>query len=423
MTWGEFLAAHAWQLASLVVLLLCSGFFSGTETAVFSLSRGQLHHLRHGHGAGPLVARLMARPRRVLYTLLFGNMLVNVAFASISAALILDFQGRGAPAWTAPVASFAALLALILVGEVTPKMLAYATNERWALIAVGPFLLLQRAFSPVLWVLETAFVGPLVRMIAPHERHRPAVSADEMAAVLDLSAKRGIIDHDASSLLREIVSLADLRVGDIMVPRVDVVAYDVDAPREGLLDLIRRTHVRRIPVYEQDLDHVIGVIHAKRLLLSPAAPLRSLVVSVPFVPEHANVERLLHQLRLRRSQIAVVVDEYGGTAGVVLLRDALEEIVGELPGPGEDRGPAVEELPDGKYLIDADLAIHEWVDAFKIDLKGERISTVGGFVTSLLGRIAKEGDAVTYRNLRFTVATMRGRRIGKLRLELLEESR
>jgi magnesium and cobalt transporter len=244
-----------------------------------------------------------------------------------------------------------------------------------------------------------------------------------MAAVLDLSAKRGIIDHDASSLLREIVSLADLRVGDIMVPRVDVVAYDVDAPREGLLDLVRRTHLRRIPVYEKDLDHVVGVIHAKRLLLDAAAPLRSLVVSVPFVPEHANVERLLHQLRIRRSQIAVVVDEYGGTAGVVLLRDALEEIVGELPGPGEDRGAAVEELPDGKYLIDADLAIHEWVDAFKIDLKGERISTVGGFVTSLLGRIAKEGDAVTYRNLRFAVASMRGRRIGKLRLELLEESR
>ncbi len=421
MTPAAFLAAHAWQFLLLGALLVMSGSFSGTETAMFSLSRGQLHRLRHAHGAGPLVARLMANPHRVLYTLLLSNMLVNVAFTSISATIILGLERRGAPPWVAALASVAPLLMLMLLGEVTPKMLAYVTGERWSLVAAAPLAVLQRIVAPVLWLLENAFVWPLVRIIAPRERRLAAVTSDELAAVLDLSARRGLIDHDASSLLQEIVSLTGIRVADIMVPRVDVIAYDVDQPPAGMLAIIRRTRLRRIPVYEGNLDNVIGIVHAKRLLLNPGEPLRRLVTKVPYVPEAASVERVLLQLRTTQTQMAIVVDEYGGTAGLVLLRDVLEEIVGDIPDPGDvDRGPAVRELGPGQYLIDGNLAVHEWVEAFGFELKSERISTVGGFVTSLLARIPRAGDTAAYRNLRFTVETMRGRRIGKLRVQLQE---
>jgi len=196
----------------------------------------------------------------------------------------------------------------------------------------------------------------------------------------------------------------------------------VDAAPAGLLELFARTRLRRIPVYEGDVDHVLGLVHAKRLLFQPDGPLRDLVAETFFVPEAGNLERLLMQFRMKRSQTAIVVDEYGGTAGLVTMQDVLEEIVGDLPEP-EDIGqtPPVEKTGPRSYRIRGGLAIHDWADAFKMDLAGKRISTVGGFVTAQLGRIARVGDTAKYRNLRFTVESMRGSRIGKLLLELREE--
>ncbi|GAF81767.1 unnamed protein product, partial [marine sediment metagenome] len=170
------------------------------------------------------------------------------------------------------------------------------------------------------------------------------------------------------------------------------------------------------------IDNVLGVVHAKRLLLNPTQPLRELVTPVPFVPEAANIERTLLQLRARRDQMAIVVDEYGGVAGLVTLEDIIEEIVGDIEESQETpRGRPVRQTGPDEYILDGDLAVHEWLDAFKIDLSERRISTIGGFVISLLGRIPDVGDQTTYRNLRFTVEQMRGRRIRKLRLKLLEE--
>ena len=420
MTLAAFFAAHFGQLLGMVILLAASGFFSGTETALFSLTRGQLHRLRDSHGLGKLAANLMAQPNRTLNTLLLGNLLANVSYASLSASLVLGL-GVQSPL-PAPVVALAGLLVLILLGEVAPKMVAHALGEKWALPAAAPTALIGRLFSVPLWALEHLLIGPMTRIAAPRSAGKATIEADELASVLALSAKRGIISHDANALLQEVVELTDLRVADVMVPRVDMIAYDVDAPRAGLIDLFARTRLRRIPVYEGDIDHIAGLIQARRLLLQPEVPLRQLVVPAVFVPEAGNVERLLVQLRVRQVQTAIVVDEYGGTAGLVALQDVLEEIVGDIPEPGEAAdAPAVRQLQPGHYLLNADLAIHEWADAFEIDLAHRRISTVGGFVTAQLGRIARAGDEVTYRNLRFRVETMRRRRICTLRLDLLEE--
>ena len=420
--WGAFLAGHVGQMVLLAALLTMSAFFSGSETALFSLSPGQLYRLRRGGGGGRLTASLMARPHQILHSLLLGNLLVNVAYSGISAVLIIDLQRQTAlPGALLAALLLAPVLVLILVGEVLPKMLAMLVAERWAVAAAVPLTGLRKALHWVIFVLHRAIVGPLTQIIAPRPAAGAAISGEELGARLDLSAKRGILDSQANVLLQEIVELTDLRVCDIMVPRVDMICYDVDAPTAGLVRLLGRTKLRRVPVYERDVDHVIGVVHAKRVLLDPAARLRDIVVTVPFVPEAANLERVLTQLRARRSQMALVVDEYGGTAGLVTMEDILEEIVGDIPDRHEEgRGPAVEQVGPGRYVIDGDLPIHEWDDAFGMGLRGRRISSIGGFVTSLLGRIPAVGDAAAYRNLRFTVRSMRRRRIGRLELQLLE---
>ncbi len=421
MSWAEVLADSAWKLVLLAGLLVASAFFSGTETSLFSLSRLQLYRLRHGRRSGKIASKLMSRPRRVLNTLLLGNMLVNVAYTGIAAVMILDLRRAGLAGWAVAAASLGSLIVLILFGEVTPKMLAIAVGTRWVPPAAAALAVVERATAPVLYVLEKAIVGPLGRLVAPARPSAVDITAEELAALLDLSAKRGIIDRDVNALLQEIVALTDLNVADIMVPRVDMLAYDVDGPRQGLAKVFTETHLRKIPVYETDIDHVLGVIHAKRLLMDPQTPVRELVAEVPFVPEAGNVERLLLQFRVTGTQMAIVVDEYGGTAGLVTLEDVVEEIVGDIPDPHEAvAGPAVQRVGENEYLLNGNLAIHEWVDAFKIDLSGGRISTIGGFVTSLLGRIPRESDTVSYRNLRFTVEAMRRRRIEKLRLQLVE---
>ena len=421
--WAEFLARHLWRLMTMVALLAASSFFSGTETALFSLSRGQLQRLRHGSRAGQSAAALMNRPLDLLQGLLLGNMLVNVAYAGVAALITFDLLEADAPGGLAAVVFLAPLLVLILLGEVFPKMVAITYARRWAALAAAPATVFLRVAWPALWVLGRGLVQPLTRVLVSGRPQPSEITPEELAAVMALSAKRGAIGYDAHALLQEIIQLSDLRVSDIMVPRVDMVAYDIHDSPHGLAELFRRTHLRKIPVFDGDLDNVLGVIHAKRLLLHPDAPLRELVTQAPFVPEAASVERVLLQFRLTRTQMALVVDEYGGTAGLVTLEDVLEEVVGDIPDPHQRaRDTAVEDCGGGTYLLDGDLAIHEWADAFKMNLAGKRISTIGGFVTARIGRIPQVSDTVTYRNLRFTVIEMRRRRVGRLKLELLGET-
>lgn len=423
MSWAEYFLENWCRLAALAGLLVLSGFFSGTETALFNLTRGQLLRLGRRAGMGRQVASLMRRPRSLLQTLLLGNMTVNVAYSAISAVMVIALSRRGLPAPITAAVALVPVLALILAGEVTPKMLAYRLGERWALLAAMPTTIACRLLWPVVWLLEKALISPLCRLLAPQQQKHATMTNEELAALLDLSAKRGLIGPDANALLQEIMQLTDIKVADIMVPRVDVIAYDVDGPPAGIADLFAKTHLRKVPVYEGEIDKVLGVVHAKRMLLNPSQPLRQLVTPVAFVPEAANVERALLQLRARRDQMAIVVDEYGGVAGLVTLEDIVEQIVGDIEESQEaGRGRPVRRIGPNEYILDGDLAIHEWLDAFKIDLAERRISTIGGFVISLLGRIPSVGDQTTYQNLRFTVKQMRGRRIRELRLELLEES-
>ena len=218
----------------MLFLLLGSGFFSGSETALFSLSRSQLLRVGRRGKSGRMVTSLLAQPRKLLNTLLFGNMLINVCYMALSAIVILDFsdQTDASPLVSGLLGLFAVLL-LILLGEVTPKTVAYSIAERWALTISLPVALISRMLSPVLWILDFLLVSPLTRILAPHRGSGGRINTTEFRAMLNLSARRGVISRKIGSLLHEIVGLADLRINDIMVPRVDVVSYNIDKPAEG----------------------------------------------------------------------------------------------------------------------------------------------------------------------------------------------
>jgi len=412
---------YGWQLSSMLTLLAASGFFSGTETALFSLSRRDLHILNQSV-SGRTAAKLLDNPNSLLTVLLLSNMVVNVAFSAIAATLIIKVSDSGADAWIVAMVSLVPLLALILIGEVTPKMLAYSASRSWSRTAGIPVSLICRLLGPVITILDTIVISPLSRIISPTSPQNSDISSEELSALMEISTKRGSVPRDTGAMLQEIVELTDLKVCDIMVPRVDMITCDIGNEAEAVVELFGNTGLRKIPVHDGENARIIGVINARELLLNPQASLRQLLRPAMFIPELATLDKALVQFRVTKNQMAIAVDEYGSTAGLVTVEDIIEEIVGDIQDRHEiGQPPPVSKCGDDEYIVSGDLAIHDWAGAFGIEESvGRRIHTLGGLVTSLIGRIPRVGDSTRWKNLAMTVESVDGRRIGSIRLHLGE---
>jgi len=410
--------------ALLLLLLLLSASFSASETTLFSLSRAQIEQAAAStNRLRRLIPRVMAHPKQALMTVLVANTTANVLFFAISYVfshrLAADL-GR----WVTPVSGLASVLLVVLFAEVTPKVLAVRFAERLAPFAALAVRAVSYVAGPVNRVLDVLLVEPCARVFLGGATRRDtaqALSADELKALLELSRRRGEIDRVEDTFLREVIDLSATRVRDVMVPRVEVVAYDVNAPPEGLRELMRRTRRKKVPVYQGTIDHILGLVYAKMLFPSPVRRLKDVLMPVRFVPELATCEHLLHHFRQTKTQLVVAVDEYGGMAGLVTLEDVLEEIVGEISTP-EDELEQVEirALSEREYEVSGRLDVRYWAELFALPRQVERVATVGGLVAARLGRPAQVGDVVRLGNVELRVTSVQRRRVEWLRLRLLD---
>jgi len=404
------------RLVVMMILLAGSAFFSGSEIAFFNLTRRQLKQLNSSkHRVQKLLARLLRRPGQLLNCLLLGNMTVNVLFFAVSSVLVLRFK----PQWGVAAATGRALatfLVLLLLGEILPKSLAYGNSYSVALAATLPTFLCVKVFGPAAFVARVFILEPVLRLFLGHQRAPKAITLAEFRSLIDFSRRRGLITDDENKLLGEVVELGFLKVRHVMQPRVDMTACEVATPPAQVKEQMHGRHLIKMPVYVKDIDKVIGVVHLRQLLLKPGIPLDRLVQPVHFVPEQKTVESLLEFFRKTETDMAVVIDEYGGIAGSVRLEDIAEELFG-----GADVFDGVEpirQLGPFEYCLSGDLAIHDWADVFGIDLDETRLSTIGGLVTALLGKMPKTGDVAHLKNLRFTVEQVRKHRIETVVLSL-----
>ncbi len=415
-------------LLTLPPLLACSAFFSGCETALFSLSRHQRLQLsRSGHFGAASVVTLLGETRGLLITLLLGNMTVNVTYFVITTLLLIRFQEHArAGALTMGVLSVLPLVTLVLLGEVLPKMVAARCAPVLARWVALPLLLVHRVIGPLRAVVQALVITPLSRLIAPH---RPAaMSSSEFESLLELSQQKGVIDRDEEHLLQQVLELGHLKVRDLMRPRVDIIAFDLDQPTEGLIDLLRTRRVSRVPVYRGDLDHIQGVVFARQVLLKRprhSQELAPLVRQVYFVPELQRADRLLIHLRKTGATLAIAVDEFGGTSGLITIKDLVEHVVGRLTDRQEPVDtPRAELVAPGLWRVSAELPIHAWIEAMGLsDEHGglaslANVSTVGGLVMARLGRLPKVGDRVEIAGLSIEVQSMQQRRLDTLLLRV-----
>lgn len=404
------LIAHA---AGMLAALLFSAFFSGSETALFSLSPETVADYRKSDLTGAaLAARLLGHPRRLLATILLGNMLVNVGFYSLSTSLAVKAGQRyGASAGVA--LSVGSLLCVIVFGEVLPKNVAVVVPERLSTLVSLPLFAIQLALSPVSAALVR--VSDAVHRIVDRTIPRPPLcTPDEMRILLDMSQKAGALDPDAAEMIAEVLDLSDARVKQIMIPRVDMRCVEVRKGTSFALHVMRAEKRSYVAVYEDRVDNVLGLVRLRDAYFRAEEPLRTLVRKLPFLPETARLEAALREMRTKTAESAFVVDEYGALVGHVSIEQVVEEIVGEINDEYDRPEQLVRQIGPGRYMVSGDVSIRDWKDLFPVSLPDLPVDTVGGFVTASLGRVPRVGDRVSSAGLQFEV-----REVGRFRVRWL----
>ncbi len=417
------------QLTEFVVILVCfvlAGLASGTETALTSVGRLRVRYLaEEGSRSAGILQRLQRDPNRFLSTVLLVNTVALIVASSATTLLTDDlFHHWGVPQddvlWLALLVSLLLSVVLLLLAEVTPKTLAIRYAERVALAAAGPVDRMATFLSPVLWavtILSRALTGG-------RAAKAPYLTEDELITLLHVSEEQGVIEEQERDMIHGIIEAGDKSVREVMVPRTDMVALEDTATLQDIARIFKQHRHTRLPVYKGDLDHLIGLIHAKDLLLfytlssAPEFNIEKILRPILFTRETKKVDELLHEMRSKKVHMMVVVDEYGGTAGLVSLEDLLEEIVGEIR---DEYDQAEEEqlkiLSPTEALVDARYPMDELNSRLGLGIsESAEYDSVGGYVVASLGTIPAPGALMQGGRAKWKVEQAKGNRVEQVRL-------
>ncbi len=400
-------------------LLVLSALFSGAETALFGMSISERLRLRRTHPrAGAAVDRLLASPRALLVTVLLANMTINVLYFVLASVILLQADNP----WVGVAFNLAALAAIVLVGEVLAKLGAGSQRLRFCTAFAGLLLWVHRGVAPLRGVLEVVLVGPLTRLIRPAPPGPRPLTIEELSLLLELGTSEGAFDPDEERLLARVVEMGVVRVREIMTPRVELASIETDDSPAEILRIIGEHALTEIPVHTGRLDRgAIGFLDVKRYLGAGArAKVESFLKPAKYVPEQATLDRALAQLHAHGAGQALCVDEHGTVVGLIAIEDIVDSL---LEGPEADaRGTGMGEIRAvglGRFEVPGRLGVREWASLFggRID---PRVSTVGGLIVAMLGRIPHIGDSVSIGNVHLEVIEMAGARVQRAIVSLSE---
>jgi CBS domain containing-hemolysin-like protein len=349
-----------------------------------------------------------------------GNVTVNMFIFAISLGLFHRLAGD-LPLVGAVLGLMSPVL-VTLLGDILPKAAAIRLRRPFAL-AAGPIVrAIQLILAPVTFLLLHLLVAPLTRLLAGEHPPDEYVTTEELNDLIEISEQHRIIDADENAMLGEIIQLGELHVRDIMVPRVDVIAYDIHDSPSRLRQIIRKHRLTKIPVYDASIDRVIGVVRAKDVFLNPSREPGTLVRPVKFVPELITLTQLIEHFRRTQTQLAIVVNEYGEMAGLVAIEDIATQIVGDLTTEGQPGDqPAWTKLDDRRYRVSGSISVHDWAEQFNFRTVEESVNTLAGLIQARLGRLPVVGDRIQLGNLILTVESLVGRRVEWVLLELADD--
>jgi len=423
------LELNSWlQLALIIALLAASAFFSSIESAYFSLSRSVLNRL--GESTDPRARRvihLMQNPRLLLSSILTGNTIVNTTIAVISALWVVKMAAKLgiAPGLAIGIEIVLITLVILYFGELLPKLQALRNAEEWALNSARPVSAIVWLTFPIAWPLSK--LALILSHVFGVEQHKVlSMSEEEIRALVEVGHEHGVLEQEERQMIHSIFELGDTIVREVMVPRIDMTSVSSEATLQQILAIVAQHGHSRIPVYDKNIDNIIGIIHVKDLLLAAQDPdsfnLEKSVRKVYVVPEEKKVDDLLREFQKEQVHMAIVLDEYGGTAGLVTLEDIIEEIVGEIQDEYDKEQPLSAIVDDRTVIASGRLSIYDLNQVVGHELveESDAYDTVGGFVYSQLGVVPRRGDEFESNGYNFKVEELLGRRISRIKIQKSE---
>jgi len=407
------------------LFLSLSAYFMSSETAITAVSKVRLRQLENeGDERARKLNSLLKDSTRLLSTILLGNNIAQNALTAILTAVTLRWLSNLDlnPGWAIPISTIISTFLILIFAEVTPKSYAFQRAEKVALFTATPLSILHKLFSPVAIVMTT--VANLIlkvfglKLVNPE----PFVTEEEIKTLVDIGEEEGIIEEEEREIIEGVFEFSETLAREVMVPRVDIVALDVNSTFEEAIDTINMSGHSRIPIYEETIDNIVGILYAKDLLkyfgLKNPPPLKAIMRSPYYVPETKPIDELFREMRAQKIHMAIIIDEYGGTAGLVTIEDILEELVGEIMDEYDiNEESMVKEIAPDELIVDGRMNLEELNEMLGVNLPAEETDTIAGFVYDHISHIPKAGEEFEYDGVLIRVEEVRGRRITKLRIK------
>jgi putative hemolysin len=411
-------AADSWLLLAFLVFLALSAFFSSAEAAFISLPRLRIRYLVESRVKGAeRLAKLAEKPERFLAIVLLGNNLVNIAAATIGTIITVSVFGLP---WGPVIATIGVTVLVLVFGEVVPKTFAVHHAQRLSIVYAEPLRIIELCFYPFILALERIGLS-LTKIVSVSGEDKKLISEGEIRSAISVGKSEGVVEEEEAKILHQVLAFTDRPVSKIMVPRTEIAWVEQGTKLSDFLNLYTQDHYSRFPVYKDNTDNVVGILHAKDVLLkltdgpqSRNSYIDDLVRAAYFVPEGKRLGELLAEMRDGGHHAAIVVDEFGGIAGMVTLGQLTEEIVGDIHDELTDQEKDFIVTGDSTFQLDGGFRIEDANEELKLNLPSGDYETVAGFILRHLGRIPKQGEHFKYQNLKFVITEMRGMKIEKV---------
>ncbi len=413
------------QLAALVVLLILSAFFSSAETAFVSVNQIRMRSLAEdGDHKAKRVLKITSNSSKMLSAILIGNNLVNISASSLATTITLSLWGNKAVSITTGVLT----LLVLIFGEISPKTIATTYADRIA-PAYSPIVLaLMTVLTPVIFVINLLSHGVLTIIGFNPNKHKASITEDELRTIVDVSHEEGVIESDEREMINNVFDFGDSQAKDVMIPRIDMSCIDVNSTYDEIIEVFRQDKYTRLPVYEESVDNVIGIINVKDLLLCEdrqSFVVKDYLRKPYYTYEFKHISELMDELKKTSNNFTIVVDEYGSTVGMITLEDLLEEIVGEIRDEyDEDEEDAIVQISDTEYILSGTARLNDLEDIFNIpddEIDDEDYDSIGGLIIKYLERLPQKGDEVTLDRLRLVVEECDKNRINKVHAYIVEK--
>lgn len=411
----------SWQIILLVILVILSGFFSSAETAFTAANRLKLRHMaEEGSKSAKRALRLIENPSKLISALLIGNNIVNIFASSLATLVAIDLYGISATG----IATSILTIVIIIFGEITPKSFATQHAEKVSMMFSKPVGILMTLLTPFV-IIFYSISSWIIRLFGGNiNQSHPLVTEEELKTMVDVGSEEGVFEQEEKEMLHNIFDFGDLQVRDIMVQRVDITALDVDATYEEVLEIVKEEQYSRFPVYREDIDDIIGILNVKDLLFltegeKQSFKLENYIREPYFAYEFKRITDLFKELKKTRTHISIILDEYGGTVGIVTIEDLLEEIVGEIDDEyDDDKETDIETIRKNEYMVSGSYRLDELNDLIGTDIESEEFDSIGGYLIGILGTFPASGEVIETDGIRFVVDEVDKNRIKKIRMIL-----